>query len=157
MCFHCIYKGHICSTVNMSQQIHVYALHPLRGQGVNTHAPEHKHHMYCMHAEDTDLCIGPFSDFILIRDLEDWRILLIATALMHYRRTLWSLITPLRVTLRRKRLPPWFLCLLPRQNHLTASSLMSLLYCFQHFSVSPFLAINMNEGRYCAQFVNSSD
>lgn len=152
MCFHCTYKGHICSTVNMSQQIHVCALHPLRGQRVNTHAPEHKHHMHCMHAEK-DLCIGPVNDFILIWDLGNLRISLMATVLTRYPRILWPLIIPLR----KKHHPLWFLYLLPRQNHLPAISLMSLLYWFWHFSVSPFLAINMNEGRYRAQFVNSSD
>lgn len=157
MCFHCTYKGHICSTVNMSQQIHVCALYPLRGQGVNTHTHQHKHHIHCMYAEDTNFCIGPVKDLIVTGDRGDWRILLIATVLMHYHQTVWPLITPSRVTLRRNHLPPWFRCLLPRQNRLTISSLMSLSYCFQHFSAPPFLAINRNEGRYCARFVNSSD
>lgn len=93
----------------------------------------------------------------LYPDLRPWEFENSAYRNSAYRRTMWPLITPLRVTLRRKHHPLWIICLLPRQNCLSAISLMSLLDYFQHFSVSPFLAINMNEGRHCARFVNSSD
>lgn len=103
----------------------------------------------CVHAEGTAVCSGSVNNFILIGDFGE----LCSSVLLHSCQTLWPLITAKGETLRETIFLHEFVPFCQD----TVSNLMILLYSFKHFSASPFLFININDGRCCARFVNSSD